>query len=581
MVMTPLKFTLPAVLALTACDAAYVSQSLPLEATREAAALDQADFTLDIQPLTPEVTRAANGTRWQRAAIVLDAGSASGTALQSETTARAERLPPNAPPPVYRIGVGDVLTLAAQRQTVGSDGVPRAIVEGLSLPVLENGTIFAADIGTVNVLGRTLDETRALIAERLAASAGSAVAPSTLPLPPTGARPIYKIGAGDILSFTQFIPQVSDSGLVSDVPTARPLVVSSTGSVTLLGAGDVTVEGMTTEEAIEALSSALLRAGLNPEVELSIQSNNSQLVRLMGDIPAGVTDLLIPVVEAPVKLVDVIGGLNLPSPNGRDYLIRLRRGDKQYGIAASALLENFRSEAIYLHPGDVVVIEARDSAADFSLNITGFNSQSVTVTSATGGGRNNVLPITTDPLTLADALRAANVTVDRRSDVIARISRKGSEYRVSARRVLIEDPARDIYLQADDRIVLEPVAYDQQSVMITGAGTAPRLIEIEQIARPSLADAVFSSGAMGNDEADLKQVFLLRLDHNDHSEFDAYYLDLSNPTRLALANDLQLRPDDIIFVSDQPVSEFTSVTGRIANALRSGLGLAAIFGLTP
>jgi len=86
---------------------------------------------------------------------------------------------------------------------------------------------------------------------------------------------------------------------------------------------------------------------------------------------------------------------------------------------------------------------------------------------------------------------------------------------------------------------------------------------------------------MGNDEADLKQVFLLRLDHNDHSEFDAYYLDLSNPTRLALANDLQLRPDDIIFVSDQPVSEFTSVTGRIANALRSGLGLAAIFGLTP
>lgn len=581
MAVTPIKFTLPAFLLLSACQAAYVPQALPVDASREAATLEQAEFSLDIKPLTPEVTRAANATRWARAAIVPDAGAAAGTAVQSEASARAERLPPDAPPPVYRLGIGDVLTLAAQRQTVGSDGAPRAVVEGLTLPVLENGTIFAADFGTLQVVGRTLDDTRAAIAERLAVGNLDTAPVSDLPSPPTGERPVYEIGAGDVLAFTQLIPSVSEGGIVNDVPNTRPLVVSSTGTVTLLGAGDVTVEGLTTEEAIEALSTALLRAGLNPEVELSIQSNNSQPVRLMGDIPASVEDRLIPIAEAPVKLVDVIGGLGLQPRAGRDYLIRLRRDEAEFGITADELLNRFRGEEIYLNPGDVVVIEARDTAPEFALNITGFNSQSVTVTSAVGGGRSIELPITTEPVTLADALRAANVAVDRGSDVIARISRNGSEYRVSARRVLIEEPGRDIYLQADDRIVLEPMVFDRQTVMITGAGTSPRMIEIEQIARPSLSDAVFNSGAMGNDQADLRQVFLLRLDPVKSTEFDAYYLDLSNPTRLALANDLQLRPDDIIFVSDQPASEFTTVVGRITNALRSGLGLAALFGVTP
>ncbi|PWG16168.1 polysaccharide biosynthesis/export family protein [Salibaculum griseiflavum] len=567
------KVSALALFTLAACDIAYEPQTLPL--TSRVTEVEQTEFKLNVKPLTREEIALANARQWHRQAIVPNRQAAEGTSLRQEASARAENLPPVTSPPVYRLGVGDELSLEIKKQVVDRDGVPRATSQVLQLPVKEDGTIFSAQIGSIEVRARTLNAVRDLIGRELARSSGrDAQALTELTPPPTGAPPVYRIGAGDVLAITRVLPQVSDDGNVNDVPNTRPLVVASNGSVRPLGAGDVDVGGLTTGEAIEEISAELLRNGLNPDIELSIQANNSKPLRLIGDLPTTIEDRLIPIAEAPVRLVDVVSRLGLQTPPGRDYLIEIRREGERYGVLLKNLLGPERRAPIYLHPDDTIRIQAQESAPDFAVNIVGFNSQSVSVTSVAGNGASVELPVTSQPLELADAINAANIAVDSETDVMARIIRNGQEYRVSVRRSLIDQPSRKVFLQSGDRIVFEPIVFEKQTVMITGAGTAPQLIEIAQIARPTLSDAVFSSRALADAESDLKQVFVLRPDENVANQFDAYYLDLSNPTRLALADDLQLRPNDIIFISDQPVSQFTRVVGRINNALRSGLGLA-------
>ena len=567
------KTSLVALFALAGCDIAYVPQTLPLgESVTE---VEQAEFSLDIKPLTQEEIALANTREWHRQAIVPNRQAAEGTSLRRAASARAERLPPVNSPPMYRLGVGDELSLEIKQPVVDRDGVPRATSQVLTLPVKEDGTIFSALIGSIEARGRTLNEVRDLIDHELTRPSGlDAQAVAQLSPPPTGTPPLYRIGAGDVLAITRVLPEVTDEGSVNEVPNTRPLVVAANGNVRLLGAGDVNVAGLTTGEAIEEISAELLRNGLNPDIELSIQANNSSPLRLIGDLPSAIEDRVLPIAEAPVRLVDVVSRLGLQTPPGRDYLIEIQRERERYGVLLNDLLGSESRAPIYLHPNDIIRIQVQEDAPDFALNIVGFNSQSVALSSVAGNGASMVLPVTSQPLELIDAINAANIAVDSETDVIARIIRNGQEYRVSVRRALIDQPSRKIFLRSEDRIVFEPVVFDKQTVMITGAGTAPQLIEIAQIARPTLSDAVFSSSALADAESDLKQVFVLRPDENIENEFDAYYLDLSNPTRLALADDFQLRPNDIIFISDQPVSQFTRVVSRINTALRSSLGLA-------
>ena len=567
------KISIVAFFAIAACDIAYVPQTLAIEGG--ATDVEQTEFALDIKPLTREEIMLANTRQWDRQAIVPNRQAAEGTSLRQEASARAERLPPVNSPPIYRLGVGDELSLSVQQQVVAPDGVPRATLQTLNLPVTEDGAIFSAATGSIDVQGRTLNAVRDLIARELARSSDlNAMVTADLTPPPTGTPPVYRIGAGDVLAITRVVPQVADDGSVNDVPNTGSLVVASNGNVRLLGAGDVDVGGLTTGEAVEVISAELLRNGLNPDIELSIRANNSKPVRLIGDLPVAIEDRLIPIAEAPVRLVDVVSRLGLQTPPGRDYLIEIRREGKRYGVLLNSLLGSESVAPIYLHPNDTILIQGQESAPDFELNIVGFNSQSVSVTSVADDGVSLELPVTSQPLELADAINAANIVVDSETDTMARIIRNGQEYRVSVRRALIDQPLRKIFLQSGDRIVFEPIVFEKQTVMIAGAGTAPQRIEIAQIERPTLADAIFSSNALADEESDLKQVFVLRLDENVATEFDAYYLDLSNPTRLALADDLQLRPNDIVFISDQPVSQYTRVIGRISTALRSGLGLA-------
>ena len=82
---------------------------------------------------------------------------------------------------------------------------------------------------------------------------------------------------------------------------------------------------------------------------------------------------------------------------------------------------------------------------------------------------------------------------------------------------------------------------------------AQRSVKIDSLARKTLTNALFDQAFINNGSSDFSQIYVLR---KKQDEFLAYHLDISNPTRVNLANEFELRPDDIIFVAAQPLTSY-------------------------
>ena len=45
--------------------------------------------------------------------------------------------------------------------------------------------------------------------------------------------------------------------------------------------------------------------------------------------------------------------------------------------------------------------------------------------------------------------------------------------------------------------------------------------------------------------------------------FQAFHLDITDPTRVSLSNQFEMRPDDIVFVATQPLSLYSRTFSQI------------------
>jgi len=283
-----------------------------------------------------------------------------------------------------------------------------------------------------------------------------------LRLPPEAPAPIYKVGVGDVLQFARLMPRVSDTGTVSDDYSLRLLPVTSEGYVSIVEVGRVDVAGKTISEVEASISAALLRSGVDPRFEVSVQGFNSQKI--------------------------FFGGAVQPM----------------------------------------------------------------------------ALPFTDRPLSLTEVMTTAGVALDPTSDKLVKIFRGGEEYRLSARQLLTgSDPSR-YYLQGGDRVYIENMFYRPETVILAGEVGSQSLFPISAEARPTLSDAMFSRGAIAPFTSDSSQIYLIRR-RGDSAV--AYHLDGSNPARLSIASEIELRPQDVIFVAEQPVTRYNRVMQQLLGAM--------------
>ena len=147
---------------------------------------------------------------------------------------------------------------------------------------------------------------------------------------------------------------------------------------------------------------------------------------------------------------------------------------------------------------------------------------------------------------------------------------RGDEKYIISYDGLIRNNQKRIRIFPGDRISVEPLSYRKEKVLLVGETGAQRAIPIDSFLRPSLSDAIFSGSVLNSTTSDFSQIYVLR---KKKESFQAFHLDITDPTRVSLANIFEMRPDDIVFVATQPLSLYSRTLSQILGS--TGLTLQA------
>ena len=185
----------------------------------------------------------------------------------------------------------------------------------------------------------------------------------------------------------------------------------------------------------------------------------------------------------------------------------------------------------------------------FQVQITNFSSQTALL--STPGVPGVVVPITDNPAKLTEVLTQNGLSIDINSITRINLQRSGETF-VFTLDSLLDPNAPNIYLRPGDRITADILPYKENKVFILG-GVSPQIFKINPANRETLADVLFTSGgALSAPSAKRSEVYLLRGDN----PVVAYHLDAQSPTRLIVADAMELRPNDILYVAEQPIISF-------------------------
>ncbi len=198
---------------------------------------------------------------------------------------------------------------------------------------------------------------------------------------------------------------------------------------------------------------------------------------------------------------------------------------------------------------------------NFQLEISNYNSQFVLLSS---GQSSDVIPITEKPLSLRELLVISGISTNttqiqgnsenqRKSQLqTVRLIRGNREFQLPVEHVFsAQSPS--YYLADKDHVIVETLSYKPSSVFLVGAVDTPSLLTISAEERKTLADVLFTEGgALETTVTRKSEIYLLRGDNPT----TAWHLDAQNPARLLVAAAMELRPDDIIFVTEKPLASF-------------------------
>ena len=198
-------------------------------------------------------------------------------------------------------------------------------------------------------------------------------------------------------------------------------------------------------------------------------------------------------------------------------------------------------------------------APNFQLEIKGFNSQKAYITtdrlsrSSASNAENisAVIPITDRGVTLREVIATAGIDFDESVLTIVRVKRNETTYTIGLSDLLVKN-SKELYLKNQDHVFVQSFSYQPGKVFLLG-GVKPQIIPILPESRQTLAEALFAEdGPLAIASAQRSAVYLLR----GRNPVQAYHLDAQNPVRVLVANEVELRPNDIVFVSEQPISTF-------------------------
>lgn len=351
-------------------------------------------------------------------------------------------------------------------------------------------------------------------------------------LPPATDPGPYRIGVGDVvlLATKSGASTVEElSGLLAAQNRRQGYTVQDDGAIAIPDVGRIMLGGMTLEEAEAELFQALVENQIDPSFSLEIAEFNAQRVAVGGAVGK---PTVVPVTLAPLTLEQAIlaaGGVSAPD---RDYAtIRIFREGTIYQIPLNAYLSNPGLQKTRLVAGDSLFV---DTEYEYDKAQAFFEEQ----------------------IKLGDYRRA------QRKAALDEL-----ETEIRLRRAALGE-ARSNYQARTDLGGVE-----RDYVYLVG--------EVERASRfalpfghhATLADALFDKAGYSSETGDPRQIYVLR-DMDGDGQVTAWHLDASNAANFLLATRLEMRPNDIVFIAEQPITSWNRMIRQFVPSLINA-GVAA------
>ena len=507
----------------------------------------QEKFEVIDKTLTLEEARAQNKTPYDR--DLMQTGPGAAAKIVSETSASISNYPNKSQPTSYQIGIGDTIKLT----TLLDNGLLEEGIETQWPSNIENKE-YVLGIGEEVVLRRMIER-------------------------PGQMTPIVTEDNITYIPEKESTELIEASGRIGSDGKCYCLMLKTK-------AKDKTLNALRSE-----VRNTLIRNGESPRFQLEIIQFRSQRAYLTINSSSRVITLN----DQRTSLRDIVSVAGKGLEAGIITNVTLQRGSQSFRMrlrdilsknAQNITIKNLDhifiedstsitnvSEAIVGHDGNVILagvgkIKARGSTIaelrqkillamkklpnsknDFQVEISKFSSKTALINIP--GKISGIIQITDKPLSLDEVLTKNGVSLD--GSQLTRINLYRSEDVFSFTfSDLMKQHSNKIYVEADDRITVDFLAYKPNKVFILG-GVSPTIINIDPTVRETLADILFTpSGALSSANAKRSEVYLLR----GNNPIKAFHLDAQNPARLLVANAMELRPNDILFVAEQPISMF-------------------------
>ncbi|MEO1985813.1 MAG: polysaccharide biosynthesis/export family protein [Martelella sp.] len=341
--------------------------------------------------------------------------------------------------------------------------------------------------------------------------------PVATKLPPLQQPKSYRIGVGDVVLLAT--PNADSAlneinGLLAAQNARQGYTVQDDGAIAIPTVGRVNIAGMTLQEAQSALFQKLVASQIDPTFNLEISEFNSQRVSVGGDVG---DPQLVPITLTPLYLDEAIteaGGVQTVDPSYAT--VRLYRDGEAYQISATKLFAKNDIPKVLLQTGDRVFVDS-----EYSVELAeGYLRQELD---------------------------------------LARFQRD------------VLEEQRDIF---KTRVSMDAV--DRDYVYVFGEVKTQGRWPLPFDRYASLADAMFEQGGISPVTGNPRRIYLLRknpLQTAGPMEITAWSLDAQNTANLLLATELQLRPNDIVFVASQPITNWNRVISQLLPSI-SILGTA-------
>lgn len=350
-------------------------------------------------------------------------------------------------------------------------------------------------------------------------------------------KPQYRIGIGDVvlLATPNLASSVAElSGLLAAQNQRQGYVVRDDGAISIPDVGSVEIAGLTLKEAEDSLFQLLLSKQIDPTFSLEVAEYNSQRVVVGGAVKAA---NLVPITLNGLTLAEALvaaGGIN--APNTEFATIRVYRDGNLYEIPVDLYLKQSKLQNSRLRNGDAVYV---DLTYDLDRAFEFYKSK-IDVISLRGQLRSDALVALTSEIELQ---RAAYT--ERRSLFQLRES-----------------------LGAEKR----------DFVYLTGEVTKQSRFALPFEQQASLADVLFSEGGYDITTGDPSQIYVLRetAAGDATAPITAYHLDARNAADLVVATKLEMRPNDVIFIEEQPITKWNRALQQLfpvlLNTAQSSVG---------